>query len=130
MTSHFAGNKVTLYDFQLAEEMNKAFKITQKEFTMHPFTNPKSWSTLRIFTSTFFIGALLFNFGYYFGIDYPTSVQRGEAPQPAMYKPLIVEEYKFNINELQEQKGLDKWAENNVDDFALKTALFRSKGIF
>ena len=37
LTSHFAGNKVTLYDFQLAERMNKGFKISLKNFKLYPF---------------------------------------------------------------------------------------------
>ena len=77
LTSHFAGNKVTLYDFQLAEEMNKSFKITLREFWMHPLTTGKPWVTYKIYACSFFIAAVLFNFGYYFGNMYPTSAQRG-----------------------------------------------------
>ena len=35
LTSHFAGNKVTLFDFELAEHMNKTYKASAK-FNMFP----------------------------------------------------------------------------------------------
>jgi len=37
LTSHFAGNKVTRLDFELAEAMNEAYSITLSTFSMFPW---------------------------------------------------------------------------------------------
>ena len=37
LTSHFAGNKVTRLDFELAEAMNEAYGITLSTYSMFPF---------------------------------------------------------------------------------------------
>ena len=36
LTSHFANNKVTLFDFELAEHMNTTYSDTQGSFKMFP----------------------------------------------------------------------------------------------
>ena len=41
LTSHFAGNKVTLFDFELAENMNQAHKITLKEYSAYPWVSSR-----------------------------------------------------------------------------------------
>ena len=73
LTSHFAGNKVTLYDFQLAEAMNKSFKITAKEFRMFPQIKKTTTSSFLIFFGAFFAGSIMFNLGYYWGNFHPTA---------------------------------------------------------
>ena len=80
LTSHFAGNKVTLYDFQLAEQMNASYKISQKEFNMYPKISARTWATWKILLSAYLIGALTFQFFAYWGQDYPTAMQRGDKP--------------------------------------------------
>lgn len=55
LTSHFAGNKVTLYDFQLAERMNRDFKITAKEFRLFPFLRRESWASFFIFMGAYLV---------------------------------------------------------------------------
>ena len=49
LTSHFAGNKVTLFDFQLAEQMNKDYKITSRTFRPYPYLSNSQWSSILIF---------------------------------------------------------------------------------
>ena len=41
LTSHFANNKVTLFDFQIAEHMNQQSQVTTKWFREHPFFSDK-----------------------------------------------------------------------------------------
>jgi pterin-4a-carbinolamine dehydratase len=56
LTSHFAGNKATLLDFQLAEAMNKAYKITLKEHNMFPYISEKTWASFKIWFTVFLFG--------------------------------------------------------------------------
>ena len=37
LTSHFANNTATLFDFELAEEMNKQYFYTLKKYNQYPF---------------------------------------------------------------------------------------------
>ena len=48
LTSHFAGNKVTRLDFELAEAMNNSHFLTAGRYSVAPYLNEKSWSTLKI----------------------------------------------------------------------------------
>ena len=47
LTSHFA-NRVTLFDFELAQHMNKEYKGTQKSFNMFPRYNHHQFASLII----------------------------------------------------------------------------------
>lgn len=129
LTSHFAGNKVTLYDFQLAENMNKSYTITLKEYNAYPKISPKTIASFNIYMLTFFVGAVLFNYGYYWGENYVPAAQRGNfyesLPRPIQVKPFVL-----NATTLEQQKDLDQWVEDNLDDYAFKTSLFTSRGIF
>ncbi len=51
LTSHFAGNKLTLYDFELAENMNKTFKEASK-FNMY-----SQWDTNKMITLGVVVGS-------------------------------------------------------------------------
>ena len=51
LTSHFAGNKLTLYDFELAENMNKAYKEASK-FNMY-----SQWDVNRLITLGVVVGS-------------------------------------------------------------------------
>ena len=41
LTSHFAGNKVTRLDFELAQALNDSAYITERTFSMHPWMSAK-----------------------------------------------------------------------------------------
>jgi len=51
---------VTLFDFELAEQMNVNYKIAKKSFNMFPRISDKTWSSLLIFFGMYF--GLLFGF--------------------------------------------------------------------
>ena len=95
LTSHFANNKVTLFDFQLAEHMNQQHQVTAKWYSEHPIIGDKAWASWKIFL----VGFVLFNFGLqvttHFGIYSPSSSQRGGKPQAGHNRPLIVSDYEF-----------------------------------
>ena len=46
---------MTLYDFQLAERMNRDFKITAKEFRLFPFLRRESWASFFIFMGAYLV---------------------------------------------------------------------------
>ena len=77
LTSHFAGNKATLFDFQLAEKMNKDYHITIKEFKKYPYFSSASWTSFKISLATLFIGGMVVSFGVNFGNYYPSAAYRG-----------------------------------------------------
>ena len=62
LTSHFAGNKVTLYDFQLAQRMNRDFKITEKEFRQFPFLSRTTWASVFVFLGSYAVIAYVVSF--------------------------------------------------------------------
>ena len=70
LTSHFAGNKVTRLDFQLAEAMNEAYNITLSTYSMFPWLSPSQWASIRIAAGSIALG--LFAFRIYMGENYPT----------------------------------------------------------
>ena len=59
LTSHFANNKVTRLDFQLAEMMNEEFSVVQSSFRMHPYLDSKQWATLKIAFGSLALGSFL-----------------------------------------------------------------------
>ena len=50
LTSHFANNTATVYDFELAEQMNKAYKSTKQNHTQYPWVNQKQISSVLLGT--------------------------------------------------------------------------------
>jgi hypothetical protein len=77
LTSHFAGNKVTLFDFELAESMNANYKIAQKSFTPYPFITDRAWSSVLIFIGFYVVSVITLSFFANIGHPYPSSAQRG-----------------------------------------------------
>jgi hypothetical protein len=77
LTSHFAGNKVTLFDFQLAEHMNQQFTVTKRWFSQYPLISSKSWTSFKIFLASFVLLNLVFQLGTHWGNFYPSAAQRG-----------------------------------------------------
>lgn len=72
LTSHFAGNKVTLFDFQLAEQMNKDFKITSKQHKMYPRMSAYQRYSILIFLGGFTLIGISISFMQAFFGMYPT----------------------------------------------------------
>lgn len=62
LTSHFAGNKVTRLDFELAEAMNDQYFITVRQFKQFPWLDIKQWATLKIVFGTVILGSFAFRF--------------------------------------------------------------------
>ena len=129
LTSHFAGNKVTLFDFQLAEHMNNQLQVAQKWYWRYPLLEDKSWSTLKIV----FVGLFLFStglqIGTHWGETYPTSRQRGHSPQLAHLRPVIVAPFQISAGTNHSDRDAEILAKGNVDDYAFKTNVFNSSKI-
>ena len=57
LTSHFAGNKVTRLDFELAEAMNNAYTLTAGHYRVHPRFDAGQWASLKIGVGMFVLGS-------------------------------------------------------------------------
>jgi pterin-4a-carbinolamine dehydratase len=130
LSSHFAGNKVTLFDFQLAEHMNKQYKVTQKWFSEYPLVSSSSWTSFKIFLVSFVLINFVFQMGTHWGNMYPSSAQRGEKPQSAHYRPLLVNEFEFFAGGIRSEREVELYAKAFVEDYAFKRALFNHKSMF
>jgi hypothetical protein len=130
LTSHFANNKVTLFDFQLAEHMNQQQQITGKWYREHPLIGDKTWASWKIFLVSF----VLFNFGLqvgtHWGNFHPSSSQRGEKPQAGHYRPLIVTDYDFFSGGIRTEREVELYAKAFVDDYAFKKRIFSSRNMW
>lgn len=62
LTSHFAGNKVTRLDFELAEAMNNSYFLTSGRYNLAPLLDEKAWSSLKILFGSFVALSFLFKF--------------------------------------------------------------------
>ncbi len=130
LTSHFANNKVTLFDFQIAEHMNQQQQVTSKWFREYPFIGDKSWASFKIFLVSF----VLFNFslqiGFYWGNLQPTSAQRGQTPQAGHYRPLMINDYEFFSGGIRSEREVELYAIAFVDDYAFKKRLFSNRNMW
>jgi pterin-4a-carbinolamine dehydratase len=129
LTSHFAGNKVTLFDFQLAEHMNNQLQVSQKWYWRYPLLEEKSWSSIKIAFVGLFLFSTALQIGTHWGENYATSRQRGHRPQYAQLRPIIVGPFEISAGTNQSEKGAELVAKANVDDFAFKTSVFNSRKI-
>jgi pterin-4a-carbinolamine dehydratase len=62
LTSHFAGNRVTRLDFELAEAMNNSYFLTAGRFSRGPLADEKLWSTIRILVGSFVALSFFYTF--------------------------------------------------------------------
>ena len=62
LTSHFAGNRVTRLDFELAEAMNNSYFLTAGKFSRSPLHDEKLWSTIRILVGSFVAFSFFFTY--------------------------------------------------------------------
>ena len=76
LTSHFANNKVTLFDFELAEHMNQMYSETQSSFKMFRRIEERQMVSACIGVGTF---VLLFSYFKYHSApsSFETDEQRG-----------------------------------------------------
>lgn len=77
LTSHFAGNKVTRLDFELAEAMNEQFERTLSSYKMFPTFNNYEWANLKIGLGLFVLGTVMWRVAT--GTGYEMRAQRPEA---------------------------------------------------
>ncbi|CDW84364.1 pterin-4-alpha-carbinolamine dehydratase [Stylonychia lemnae] len=128
LTSHFAGNKVTLFDFQLAEQMNKDYKITHRMFRQYPLLSSRQWSTIQIgFTTYVILGFVLF-IGMTMYI--PAINERSEENQ-VNHHTLVLGQFDMSeALKLKNDEELAAFVEKNTDDFTLKNATFKPLGYF
>ena len=62
LTSHFAGNQVTLSDYQLASQMNSMYSDTKSTFNPYPRISESQYVSLCVATGTFVVGFSLFKY--------------------------------------------------------------------
>jgi len=110
LTSHFAGNTVSLLDYELAEHMNKAFNDTQSTFNLYPMFDEKKMLSLCVGVGAFVF--LYSAFNYYTGPPCATDLQRGK---PLQYKGIVTKDKPVILVEEIEKFGLDAYVEKNLD---------------
>ena len=62
LTSHFADNKVTRLDFELAEAMNNSYFLTNGRYLIAPILDEKGWSTMKILFGSLVALSFFFKF--------------------------------------------------------------------
>ena len=75
LTSHFAGNKVTIFDFELAEQMNLKYDNTLRTFKPYPWITEKQLLSLCIGVGTFVFAYSVFQLAT--AQEYESDWQRG-----------------------------------------------------
>ena len=90
LTSHFAGNKVTRLDFELAEAMNDAYTLTAGRHQMHPRIDTKQWASFKIGVGVFVLGSVLLRLAT--GSDHEERPQAPYTEQPVPFVPRLVPE--------------------------------------
>lgn len=99
LTSHFAGNKVTRLDFELAEEMNEQYERTLSSFKMFPYFSSSEWASIKIALGVFVFGTVLYRFST--GTKYPMRSQ-----DPEKYPTLPMDLAKIELPRTQVQADL------------------------
>lgn len=111
LTSHFAGNKVTRLDFQLAEAMNEAFTITEKTFSMFPWLTNPQWTSIKIAA-----GCIAF------GMFWIRWMTRPQFVLKTLDKPdeTVLEPYRIKTNAAYVQSRADEIADAQLDRYATR----------
>jgi hypothetical protein len=86
LTSHFAGNKVTRLDFELAEAMNDEFTVVNNTYQMFPLINSKKWVSIRIAVGML-VGGFVF-FRFVVGPEHELKPQKHYATKPIPEYPI------------------------------------------
>lgn len=107
--------------------MNQQHQITTKWYREHPLVADKTWASWKIFIASFVLFSISLQIGTYWGNLYPSSSQRGQKPQAAHYRPLMVVDYEFSSGGIRTDREVELYAKAFVDDYAFKKTLFTSK---
>lgn len=120
LTSHFAGNKVTLFDFELAEQMNDQYKITKSKFRMYPFLSSHQWSSVMISGIGSILGLLIFGFSKHWYDKYKSPhTTIGGLPRIFEDKtPVLKGVFHVNAAHLTSERELESYAAAYVDEYA------------
>jgi hypothetical protein len=87
--------------------MNEQYEISLHEFRQYPKISEKTIASTKIFVIGYFIGIFIIAAGVHWGNKYPSSTQRGQRPQPAHYRPLLVGPFEFYSGPLSTDKDAD-----------------------
>jgi hypothetical protein len=111
LTSHFAGNKVTRLDFQLAEAMNEAFTITEKTFSMFPWFTGAQWTSIKIAAASIA-----------FGLFWVRWATRPQHILKTLDKPNVTEfePYHIQTGSAFVQSRADEFADAQLDRYAVR----------
>mmetsp|Transcript_33597 Transcript_33597/g.24262 ORF Transcript_33597/g.24262 Transcript_33597/m.24262 type:complete len:268 (+) Transcript_33597:30-833(+) len=111
LTSHFAGNKITRLDFEVAEAMNNSYYIVDRSFKMFPYYSEKQWSSFTIGFGSLLVGSFIFAFMT--SHPYP---RRFRHVEQIVVEPLT----SFNVDtkELKNNEDVHQYVKDNVDKYA------------
>ena len=113
LTSHFADNKITRLDFEVAEAMNNSFYIVDRQFKMFPRFSEKQWSSLSIAFGSLVVGSFLYV--YFCSHPHP---QRYRYMQPIIIEPRQL--FSVSTDGIKNEEQLEKYVVDNVDLYAYR----------
>jgi hypothetical protein len=96
----------------------------------YPWVSRSAIASWKIFLVTFVLAHFALQIGVFWGNFYPTASQRGEKPQAANYRHLLVTPFDFHSGGLRTNTDAELYALAFVDDYAFKRTLFRSRSAF
>lgn len=65
-----------------------------------------------------------------FGVLYPSAEQRGEKPQAAHIRPMIVTPFRLAPGKMRNDNDAQIFATTHVDDYYYKDSMFSQKRIY
>ena len=119
LTSHFAGNKVTRLDFELAEICNEEFTKNVSTYNMFPRFSNKEWVSIKFAVFAFCFG--VFSFRIATGPKYPTRPQ-------AYVIPGNLGEFKIqtgNESYILNDRQVESLTEKNLQELAIRHVVDR-----
>lgn len=112
LTSHFAGNTVSLLDYELAEQMNNAYNDTQSTFNMFPMFDTKQLLSACVGVGSFVV--VYSTFQYLTMSAELTDTQRGK-PLPFGKVSNQYTKSALNVEEI-EKLGVDAFVDKNLTE--------------
>lgn len=109
LTSHFAGNTVSILDYQLAEQMNNAHAEVQSTFNPYPMFNSKQLLHLSAAVGTFVF--LYSGFTWMIQSEHTTDHARG-TPLPRGH--ISLERKTIITPEMVPELGVERWIEEKI----------------
>ena len=107
LTSHFAHNTATVFDFELAEKMNKAYKSTMNSYSANPRLTQKTVSQV-------VAGALLLIGSYAYLRFVLEFIEPANINSIENHKPIVVPEFDGSSQDAEE------FAKANLDKVVLR----------